>query len=34
MKEKADKSKLEHLEYKTLQIEPFLTDPGFTYKEI
>ena len=33
MKEKAEKSKLEHLEYKTLQIQPYLTDPGFTYKK-
>ena len=27
-------SKLEHLIYKTLQVQPYLTNEGFTYKEM
>ena len=34
IKEKAEKSKLNQLEYKTLHLQQYLTEPGFTYKEI
>ena len=34
MREKAEKSKLEQLQYKTLQLQPYLIEKSFTYKEI
>ena len=34
LKEKAEKSKLEHLQYENLQIQPYLTDTGLTYKQM
>ena len=34
MKEKAEKSKLEQLQYKTLQLQPYLIEKSLTYKEI
>ena len=34
LKEKAEKSKLEQLLYKTLQVQPYLINEGFTYEEM